>query len=261
MLRAMDVLLIAAAFVLCAIGGGLGALIGRWGGSTQLRNFASVVLILSALAVTNMAVRPRLIEWRAAQLLQSVAGSAAIKAIDPDTYRELLAAMQESKDGKWTDKVEAILIRAVPVYIKSSTDEAINAYFYAHRMQLEEFADRDLDDCNYRVGYRRTFGDLTGMVSPEAQQAVSLAMEALIRATAHESATTEYDEDAAEYDLDRIMDVISKERSDQAFLQGTTNQPIVETCEAVIELIDEALKIHSQRSAGLFRHLASRLPR
>lgn len=257
----MDLLLIAVGAVLCAIGAGLGALIGRWGGSTQLRNFAAVVLIAGAIAVTNMAVRPWLLEWRAGESLRSVPGAAAIKEVDPDTYTELLAAMLESKDGQWTDKVEAILIRAVPQYIKSSTDEAINAYFYAHKMQLEEFADNDLDECNYRVGYRRTFGDMTGKVSPKAQQAASLAMDALIRATADDSATTEYDEDEAEYDLERIVDVIARNRTEQAFLEGTTNQPIVETCEAVIALIDQALEIHSHRSASLFRHIASRLPR
>lgn len=255
----MDVLLIAAGAVLCAIGGFLGALIGRWGGSTQLRNFASVVLIAGALAVTNMAVRPRLLEWRAAESLRGVPGVAAMKEVDPETYGKLLAAMQQSKTGEWTDLVNAIFRGAFEKYLRSSTDEAINAYFHAHRMQLEEFADRDLDDCNYRVGYHRNLGDLTGKVSPEAQQAAGLAMEELIRATAGEFVPMEYDEDAAEYDLDRIMDVISKNRSAQAFLEGTTDQPIVESCEALIALIDEALQIHSRRSAGLFRYLGVRL--
>ena len=255
----MDVLLIAAAVVLCAIGGGLGALIGRWGGSTQLRNFASVVLITSALAVTNMGVRPWLKEWRAGESLRSVPGVAAMKEVDPETYGTLLAGMQASKTGEWTELVDAILRGAAEKYVRSSTDEAVNAYFYAHRMQLEEFADRDLDECNRRVGYRRKLGDLTGIVSPEAQQAAGLAMDALIRATTDEFVAVEFDESAAEYDFDLIMDVISKKRSDQAFLDGTTNQPIVESCEALIALIDEALQIHSQRSAGLFRYLGTRL--
>ena len=253
----MDVLLIAAGVVLCAIGGGLGALIGRWGGSTQLRNFASIVLIAGALAVTNMAVRPWLAERRADQSLRWIPGAATIRELDPDTYQALLAEQQADN----TDKLESILARAVLRYVRSSTDEAVNAYFHAYRMQLEEFADRDLDECNRRVGYRRAVGDVTGIVSPEAQQAVGLAMDALIRASADQWAEAEVDEDAAEYDLDRIMDVISKNRSDQAFLAGTTSQPIVETCEALIALIDEALQIHSRRSAGLFRYLSGHLPR
>lgn len=255
--RAMDVLLIAAAIVLCAIGGFLGALIGRWGGSTQLRNFASVVLIAGALAVTSMAVRPWLAERRAEQALRWTPAASAIRELDPETYQKLLAAKQEGNQ----DKLEAFLAGGYRKYILSSTDEAVREYYSAYRMQLEEFVERDLDECNRRVGWSRTVGDVTGIVSPEAQERVSVAMDAVIRAAAEEWAPREFDESDAEYDLDQIMGVIGKNRSDQAFLEGTTNQPVVETCEALLDLIDHALQINSRRSAGLFRYLVPRLPR
>jgi hypothetical protein len=254
----MDWLQITAAILMCAAGGFLGALIGRWGGSTQLRNFASIVLIASALAVNQMAVRPWLSARRAEQSLRSMAGAAAINELDPDAYRAIVAAMQESKTGQRTDKAQGLYIKSAYEFIKSSTDEAINAYFYAYRMQLDEFADRNLHECNYRVGYKRTLGDVTGTVSPEAYEAVSLAMEELIRATEYDGATAEFDADAAEYDLQRIMDTIRKNRSDDAFLAGTTpDQQPVDTCEVLIQLIDEALEMHSSRSAGFFRYLAN----
>ena len=60
----------------------------QWLLNSDKRNFAAVVLIASALAVTNMVVRPQLNEWQAERELGFIPRAAAIREIYPDTYQE-----------------------------------------------------------------------------------------------------------------------------------------------------------------------------
>jgi len=264
---AVDWISVLSAGLLGAIGGALGAAIGWLTSSKQVGLIASVVLVVGSQAVNQSFVRPRLIAWQQEAAFLAMPVYAAVKEVDPDTYAELLATMRNGARQRTgvidlMNEVQAILNAKIPEYVESGTDEAIANYYETVLRRLEDTSEQNVETCHL-MALGRPAGDVAQYLSEETQQASADALAALVRSTVDENATTEFDQDEAESDIQAIAADIIEEERDREILQGqsVTADDYERSCDLNILLYDQILQLPTERSAGLLRFLASQLKR
>lgn len=261
---AVDWISVLSAGVFGAIGGALGAWLGRLTASKRLGLIAIVVFVTASQVVHQSVVRPRLTAWQLERELVATPVYAAVQEVDPETYDRIIEAVRAGAATRASrvdvmNQIQLILNPKIIQYVAAGTDDAILGYYESVVKRFEDTSVTSVETCHL-LATGQPAGDVARHITPETQAATLVALEILVRSTA-DGSETEYDQDEAESDLAAIAAEILEDERDAEILQGKriTHEDYARSCDLNIALHEQILQLEPARAAGLIRFLAAQL--
>jgi hypothetical protein len=181
----------------------------------------------------------------------------AVEEADPETYSRMLNTIKRGSTSRQAqtqviNELQMILNSRISYYVTNGTDESIVRYYDTVLQRLEDANLKNSSTC-HRMALGQPVGDTTGLFKPDTERSSMMALEALVRSSAHRAVASGFEQDVAEADLTSVaQDVLENDR-DGEILAGTavTAVDYPRSCELNIQVHAGILKLPQNRAAGV----------